>query len=83
MTVKILLFESPGCSNCMNATKLIKKIIKEYPHIVLKEMNVIEHPKEVVKYGVMSSPTIVINGKVAFIGMPSEKALRKKLEELT
>lgn len=79
-TIKI--FKTPGCASCTKAIDLIKKVIKDYPKLKVKEINIVEHPDNAVKYGIMTSPTIVINEKVVFMGVPSEKALRKKFESL-
>ncbi len=78
----IKIFKTPGCASCVKAIDLIKKVIKDYPKLKVKEINIVEHPDDAVKYGIMTSPTIVINEKVAFIGAPSEKALRKKFQSL-
>lgn len=40
-----------------------------------------ESPDVGIKYGVLSTPAIAINGKLVFTGIPKEKKLRKKLEE--
>ena len=78
----IKIFKTPGCASCARAIDLIKKVIKDYPKLKAKEINIVNHPDDAVKYGIMTSPTIVINEKVAFLGVPSEKALRKKFESL-
>lgn len=69
MNIKVLV--TPHCSGC--------KIVKEY----LDEMNIkyevidmAQNPEALQKYPTMSAPTIVINGKVEFIGTPSKEELR-------
>lgn len=65
----------------MKALDLIKKVLKDFPNIKIKEIDLVEHPDMAVKYGVMTSPAIIINEAVAFVGVPNEKKFRKKLEE--
>ena len=45
----------------------------------LHEVDIIEHPDAAVKYRVMATPAIVINGKVEFVGVPKEETLRARL----
>lgn len=78
----VKVFSTPGCSSCVRAKELLERVIGDYPGVKIKEINILDHPKDAVKYGIMSSPAIVINEKVEFIGVPSEKNLRKLLEKL-
>ena len=80
--VIIKIFKTPGCASCVRTLDLIKNVIKDYPKLKIKEINIVNHPDDAVKYGVMTSPTIVINEEIAFAGLPSEKALRKKFDAL-
>ena len=79
MEIKIL--KTPGCASCARAIDLIKKVVKEFPKVKIKEINLIDHPDAAVKYNVMSSPAIIIDEKVAFLGVPKEKDLREKLKK--
>ena len=59
-TIKIL---GPGCYNCQALEKNTKEAIEELG----LENTKIEHVKEIekiIEYGIMSTPGIVINGKV-------------------
>ncbi len=38
-----------------------------------------ERPDVAVKYRVMATPAIAINGKLEFVGVPGEEALRARL----
>ncbi len=42
----------------------------------LHEVDVSERPDVAVKYGVMATPAIAINGRLEFSGVPREDALR-------
>lgn len=52
---------------------------EEFPGLRVEEVNVAEHPEAAVKYGVMATPAIAINGRLEFSGVPREDALRTRL----
>jgi protein-disulfide isomerase len=45
-----------------------------------RTIDVVESPEIGLRYGILSTPAIIINDILAFRGVPKEKALRKKLE---
>lgn len=49
------------------------------PDLRLEEVDVTEHPEVAVKYRVMATPAIAINGKLEFVGVPAEATLRARL----
>ena len=80
MVKKVQILKTPGCSSCAQATVLIKKIKKkEKLKYDIEEVDITQHPDLLQKYQIMTSPGIVIDGKLAFTGMPSEKKLKEKL----
>ena len=80
MVKKVLILDTPGCPSCVQATKLIKKIKEENKlKFEIEELDIRDNPDLIQKYQIMASPGIVIDGKLEFTGMPSEKKLRKKL----
>jgi len=52
---------------------------EEHPDIRWTEIDITEHPEVAVKYRVMSTPAIAINGKLEFTGVPKEEDLRRRL----
>lgn len=59
------------CSKCGEATERIKKIAAE--RNFQGSIEKVDDIMEIIKYGVMSTPAVVIDGKVAFVGgVPSE-----------
>ncbi len=73
MDIKVL---GTGCANCKNTIALIEQIAK------VKGVNVslskVEELREIMGYGVMSTPGVVIDGKVVHAGgVPS----RDKIEQ--
>lgn len=81
--IKVELLTMPGCGHCASAKETIKKIKDDFPDMVLEVIDVAEHPEVAQRYMLMSTPGIVINGKLEFTGGVTEVALRKRLNELT
>jgi small redox-active disulfide protein 2 len=70
--VKVL---GPGCANCKNTTALIERVAKEKGLTI--NLQKVEDLREIMGYGVMSTPGVVIDGKVVHAGgVPS----REKVE---
>jgi hypothetical protein len=53
------------------------------PGLEMKEVDITEHPEVAVKYRVMATPAIAINGRLEFLGVPREDALLDRLRSLT
>ena len=82
MIKEVLILKTPGCASCAQATVLINKIKKEEKlKVNVKEVDITKNPDILRKYPIMSSPGIVINGKLEFVGVPREKELREKLNK--
>lgn len=61
---------------------MIARASATYPEIRLEEVDVAAHPEVAVRYGVMATPAIAIDGQLAFQGVPSEDALLARLASL-
>lgn len=73
MDIKVL---GTGCANCKNTIALIEQVAREkgVPVTLAK----VEELREIMGYGVMSTPGVVVNGKVVHAGgVPS----RSKIEQ--
>lgn len=82
--INLTLVTREGCVHCAQTKELLKKIQPEYPELVVKEVDLTtpEGQGLVSKYGIMSSPGIIINGELFAIGGTTEKELRDKFAEL-
>ena len=58
---------------------IIEKAKTEIPEIHWVEVDVTQHPEVAVKYRIMATPAIAINGKIEFTGVPKEDALRERI----
>ena len=73
MDIKVL---GTGCSNCKATVKLVEEIAKEKGVAIAMEK--VEDIKDIMTYNIMSTPGVVIDGKVVHTGgIPS----RDKVEQ--
>jgi small redox-active disulfide protein 2 len=63
MDIKVL---GTGCSNCKNTIALIEQVAREKGASVT--LGKVEELREIMGYGVMSTPGVVIDGKVVHAG---------------
>lgn len=54
----------------------IARLRQEIPDLTMEVINLADHPEVAVKYRVMATPAIAINGVLAFSGTPKEAELR-------
>lgn len=59
---------------------MIEKAKSQVPDIQVEEIDVAAHPAIAVKYRVMSTPALAINGKLEFTGVPREETLLARLQ---
>ena len=79
--IKVEVITAPGCSKCAKARETIQKVLQKQKNVEYKEISLFDNPDVATKYGIMSTPSVIINGELAFEGNPGEEKLRKKLEE--
>ena len=73
MDIKVL---GSGCANCKNTVALIEQVAKDKG--VSIQLEKVEDMRDIMGYGVMRTPAVVINSKVVHAGgIPS----RDKIEE--
>jgi len=65
-----------GCSKCKTLYESVKTAVKEKG--VAAEVVKVEDMPSIMKYGVMSTPALVIDGKVVFSGKTASAAEIKK-----
>ncbi len=69
LNVKVL---GSGCTNCINLEKLCREVIAE--NQIDTEIEKVTDLKEIMSYGIMSTPGLVVNGKVIHSGKLPTKA---------
>jgi len=79
--VLIEIFVAPeGCPSCGKAQRLVRQVAPDYPGVEVREVHIIDAVDRVVEYGVFTTPFIVIDGRVAFVGVPRESDLRQRIK---
>lgn len=68
-SIKVL---GTGCANCKTTLKLIEEVAKEKG--VAIQLEKVEELKDIMSYGVMSTPGVVVDGKVVHAGGIPDRA---------
>lgn len=77
MNIKIL---GSGCSNCKKLQALTEEALKEMGLEVLVEK--VEDMQQIMSYGVMRTPAIVVNDKVKASGrIPGKEEIKKYIQD--
>jgi len=83
--INIQFVTVPGCHECAKAKKIFEELKPQYPEMQITEINVTspEGMALVQKYGIFSSPGIIINGELFSTGALNKDEFIKKLDELS
>ena len=75
MEIKIL---GPGCPKCKTLEKLTREVVEQ--NGIVATITKVEDIVEIMKYGVMTTPALVVNGKVEMKGrVPSSDEIKQLL----
>lgn len=75
MEIKIL---GPGCPKCKTLEKLTREVVEQ--NGINAAVTKVEDIVEIMNYGVMTTPALVIDGKVVVKGrVPSSEEIRRLL----
>ncbi len=75
MEIKVL---GPGCANCQKMEELAKQAVKELD--ITAEVVKITDISDIARHGILSTPGLIINGKVKHSGKPLPSL--EKIKEL-
>ena len=82
--INIQFVTVPGCHECAKAKKIFEELTPQYPQMKIEEIDATT-PKGVEliqKYGIFSSPGIILNGELFSTGALNKDEFVKKLNEL-
>ena len=74
MEIKVL---GTGCPKCKALTKAVEKVVNE--NGIQATINKVEDINDIMEYGVMVTPALVVDGKVVASGKVPKKEEIKKL----
>ena len=78
------IFVAPeGCPSCGRAQAMVQKVVQDYPEVAVREVHIMDAADRVVGYGVFSTPFIVMDGALEFVGIPREADLRARIAART
>ena len=78
--MKVEIFYTPGCSACDAAHAELRLAAQDaVQHLEWRELNVLENLDHAVDLGVITLPSIVIDGELVFTSMPTAAQLREAL----
>ncbi len=78
MDIKVL---GPGCKNCVTLDRIVHEVVAEMGIDATFEK--VEDYAAIASYGVMSTPALVVDGKVILSGrVPTPRHLKEMLEAL-
>lgn len=78
MDIKVL---GPGCKNCVTLDKIAREVIDEMG--IAATFEKVEDYATIASYGVMSTPALVVDGKVILSGrVPTPRHLKEILQAL-
>lgn len=79
--VKIDVFVLPGCARCTAGLDALKEIAESFgpDAFAWEERNLLENIDYAVQLGILSAPAIAVDGKLAFVSLPSPQQLQADL----
>lgn len=73
-----------GCHNCEAVKKIFNEVMPDFPNAEVEEIDITSPNGQglVLKYGIMASPGIVINGELFSSGGVNKEKLTAKLKSM-
>lgn len=81
MSIKIEVFSTPGCSRCERARDRLKEVVRGFgsQQVIWREVNVLEELDYAVELGVLTPPSMAVDGELVFAKLPTPAQLRAEL----
>ena len=82
--MKVEIFYTPGCSDCVAAHAKLRTVAQEsVKDLEWREVNVLDDLDYAVELGVLTLPSIAVDGELVFTSMPTVAQLREVLRKRT
>lgn len=78
-SVSVELFFAAGCSKCAEARDALRTAAESVGRVDWKEIDIAKNPDRAVAVGVVSTPAVAIDGKLAFASLPSTGDLQRAI----
>jgi thioredoxin 1 len=81
MSIRIEVFSTPGCSHCERSRDSLKAIAQAFGahRVTWRDVNLLDELDYAVQLGVLTPPSIAIDGELLFAKLPSAAQLRDEL----
>ncbi len=81
---KVTLIHPDGCAHCEAVKTTLEEMKSEYPDITIEEIDMVtpEGQELVKKYGILSSPGILVNDDFFAFGGATKEQFKEKFDEL-
>lgn len=80
--MKIEIFSAKGCQKCEASQAGLREVALDMvPAVEWRLVNVLDELDYAVELGVLSLPSVAIDGEVVFTSLPTAKQLRAALEK--
>ena len=78
--MKVEMFYTPGCSACVATHDELRTAAQDVGcDLEWRELNVMDNIERAVELGVLTVPSIAIDGEIVFTSMPSARQFRREL----
>jgi thioredoxin 1 len=78
--MRVELFYTPGCEKCADVKDDLKATAEKLiPDLVWRELNVLDELDYAIELGVLTLPSIAIDGQVVFSSLPTCRQLCSEL----
>jgi thioredoxin 1 len=82
--MKIEIFYTAGCSECVAAQAKLRTVAQEsVQDLEWRELNVLDELDYAVELGVLTLPSIAVDGDLVFTSLPTVAQLREALRKRT
>lgn len=83
MKIVVEIFSAPGCAKCAQSRQALKSVAEELgrERFVWRDVNILQEMDRAVELGVMSPPSLAIDGELVFPALPTPPRLRAELSK--
>ena len=80
--IDLKLLVADNCDHCAEAKMAVNEATKDIDSVNVETVNLSNDLPDYLYYKAAATPSVVINGKIEFVGKIDELELRKRLTEL-
>lgn len=70
---------NPDCGHCRHALETVEAALDEEPDVDLEVVDLGENPEAAEEYDLQCCPGVVVDDSLAYLGVPSEGELRRRV----